>query len=219
MLHLWDGPRPPRIQWWEPGLPGTAYTAYIDFAWEPLITPQFGGELHFRPRIGTDFKHTTDESIRWAGSGVAILHLTDKLALKGGVEYINRARIKLLPAGGVLWTPSEYTEFDIYFPTPKLRQYLSTLGNSEIWGYVGGEYGGGTWTLELNPWSLPTSLTDINDYRVFGGFEWINLRGIRDIRAFIEVGFVWNREIIYVANPTFNYKPRDTLLLRAGFSL
>ena len=92
------------------------------------------------------------------------------------------------------------------------------MGNSDLWWYVGGEYGGGTWTLQLNPASeVPTSLTDINDIRVFGGFEWVHLRGIRDITSFIELGFVWDREIIYAANQAFNYKPRDTLMLRAGF--
>jgi hypothetical protein len=220
-LHLWDGPRPPRILPTDPGLPGTAFTGYLDFGWEPLITPQFGGILHFRPYIGTDGKHVTSKnSIRPAGSGVAVLRFNEQMHVKAGAEYINRARYKILPAFGVLWMPDKYTHFDIYFPRPMLKKYFTTMGNSEVWWYVGGEYGGGTWTLELNPAGMvPTSLTDINDLRVFGGFEWINMRGIRDINTFIEVGFVWDREIIYAANQAFNYKPRDTLMLRAGFKM
>ena len=59
----------------------------------------------------------------------------------------------------------------------------------------------------------------VNDLRVYSGFEWVNMRGIRDITSFIEFGFVWDREIIYAADQSFNYKPRDTLMLRAGFKM
>ena len=118
-LHLWDGPRPPRILPTDPGLPGTAYTGYLDFGWEPLISPQFGGILHFRPYIGTDGNHVTSKnSIRPAGSGVAVVRLSERMHVKVGAEYINRARYKILPAGGVLWMPDECTHFDIYFPAP-----------------------------------------------------------------------------------------------------
>jgi hypothetical protein len=169
----------------------------------------------------------TIQSFRPAGSGVAVIRLSEKMHVKAGVEYINRARYKILPAGGVLWMPDQYTHFDIYFPSPKLKKYMTTMGNSEIWWYVGGEYGGGTWTLELNQtpappwWPVPpaASLTDINDLRVFGGFEWVHMRGVRDITSFIELGFVWDREIIYAENQFYNRKPRDTLMLRAGFRM
>ena len=63
------------------------------------------------------------------------------------------------------------------------------------------------------------SLTDINDIRVFGGFEWNFMRGVRDVKSFIELGYVWDRQIVYTINQAFNYKPNDTMMIRAGFSL
>jgi hypothetical protein len=211
ILHLWDGPAA------LPGLPSRAYTGYIDCAWNPRFTPQFGAELNFTPRIGTDFNTITSQSVRAAGKGAAILWFSDAFAVKFGVDYINRADIKMLPILGVIWKPDPKTHFDISIPSPRLSKYLSTVGTSDIWWYLGAEYGGGTWTLQY-PGGIK-SLTDINDIRVFGGFEWNFMRGVRDVKSFIELGYVWDREIVYTVNQALNYKPDDTLMIRAGFSL
>jgi hypothetical protein len=214
MLHLWDGPRPPAIPAMHPGLPSKAYTAYVDLGWAPRITPQLAADLHFRPRVGTDFNTISTDSVRLAGSGAALIYITPAIAIKGGVDYINRADIKLLPIIGIVWKPDPQTDFDITFPSPRLAKYLTTVGNTNIWWYVGGEYGGGTWTLEL-PGPIK-SVVDINDIRIFGGFEFTSYRGVK---SFIELGYVWDRNVFYAADQTLNYKPSDTLMLRAGIAL
>lgn len=217
-LHLWDGPVI------LPGLPSKAYTGYIDFGWEPKITHQLHADIHFKPYVGTDFNTFSVDSIRPAGSGAAIIWLSPQFRLKGGVDYINRADVKLLPIFGVIWEPDKDTYFDISFPSPLLKKKMSTLGTGDVWWYFGGEYGGGTWTLQYPP-TPPTfpasfkSLTDLNDIRVFGGLEWHHMRGVRDVKSFIELGYVWDRHIVYAINQTLNFKPRDTLMVRAGFSL
>ena len=101
------------------------------------------------------------------------------------------------PAGGILWRPNPQTYFDIYFPKPKLAQYLYTVGNTDVWWYLNGEIGGGSWTIERGqvvagqlsvpqpppnpPVIVPGGPTftpvvgdrrvDLNDYRIGGGFE------------------------------------------------
>ncbi len=210
IFHLWDGPAPPSTG----DLPPQAYSAFINFGWDPWLTPQIGAELDASFGIFTDFQTLNSDSFRIQGKGLLVLQLTPTLAVKGGVEYLDRLNIKLLPAGGVLWTPNPQTYFDIYFPRPKLAHYLTTLGNTDIWIYVGGEYGGGNWTVERTGPPEFSDRVDINDIRVLGGFEWFS-KAVA-IKGFAEVGFVFDREVLYNVVPADNFDPGDTFMLRGG---
>jgi hypothetical protein len=53
---------------------------------------------------------------------------------------------------------------------------------------------------------------DYNDLRVSGGLESFGLRGFH---AFFEVGYVWDREIIYRFGAP-DFPASDTIMLRAG---
>jgi hypothetical protein len=142
------------------------------------------------------------------------------------VDYINRADLKLLPAFGFLWTPNPKTHFDIYFPQPKIASYLTTLGTRDLWWYIGGEYGGGVWLVELDdsspaPGLQPAdTLMDINDMRVFLGVELTQSggTGLGKRGAFFEVGYVFEREVVFVAFPADNYSVSETFMLRGGIS-
>jgi len=216
-FHFWEGPNfgPPP----DPVLPPRAYDAYLDFGWSPQITPQFGAEVNFRVGMYTDFDTTTVESVRYTGTGLAVLHVAPTLVAKFGVVYLDRVDLKLLPAGGVVWTPNNMTYFDIYFPRPKLAQYLTTLGNTDVWWYMGAEYGGGSWTLDVNPDGVGTAEgktgVDLNDIRTFVGLEWTHPNRMQ---GYVEVGYVFEREVVYNRATTFNFEPEDSVMLRAGVS-
>jgi hypothetical protein len=202
----------------EPSLPARLYAAYLDFGWEPQFTPRLGGELNFRTGVYSDFESVTSQSIRFIGTGVGVIKATPTMSLKLGIAYIDRARIKLLPAFGVLWEPNPQTRWDIFFPTPKLAHYWTTLGNSQLWWYVGGEYGGGSWTIEREPGTTDAGASDrvdINDIRVYLGLEkWNHNR----CYSFCEFGFVFDREIVYVLVPDESTSLGNTVMLRAGLS-
>jgi hypothetical protein len=158
-LHLWSGPHDiatvtdplplPTREVFFPLLPSKAYSAFLDVGWKSDPNQTFGVELSGRVGVYSDFNEIDDASLRPQGVALLRLNLTPSFALKGGIEYINRTEIKLLPAFGILWTPNPQTRFDIYFPQPKLATYLTTLGNYEMWWYLGGEYGGDAWTTEV----------------------------------------------------------------------
>jgi hypothetical protein len=129
------------------------------------------------------------------------------------VEYINRNDLKLLPAGGVLWTPNPQVRFDIYFPKPKLAIYVTTLGTMEFWAYLAGEYGGGAWTIERAAGG--DERIDINDIRAIVGTEFMTGRSVK---GFFEAGFVFEREVVYVASPQDTFSPGETFMLRGGIA-
>lgn len=198
-------------------LPGAVYSAYLDAFWNPQITPQFRADLNARVGIYSDFNSITTESLRWTGTGVGVLQVTPAVALKAGATYLDRVDLKLLPAFGVLWEPNPQTRFDIFFPAPKLAHYMTTVGNSDVWWYLGAEYGLGSWTIERTeaPMAGASDRVDINDIRVFGGVEWTNLNRFY---GFLEVGYVFNRELVYYLVPADSVSLKDTFMLSGGFS-
>jgi hypothetical protein len=207
-LHLWDGP-----SFLPADLPPSAYSAYLDFQWASDPNLQLGAELGFRLGVYSDFNTLNDRSLRIQGLGLGIARLTPSVTLKLGVMYLDRNNIKLLPAGGVLWTPTPQVRFDIFFPQPKLAAYLTTLGQYELWWYLAGEYGGGAWTIERA--SGTSDRIDINDIRVMAGLEWTGPRGLT---GFVEGGFVFKRQVIYVVTPSDSFDPGDTFMVRAGIA-
>jgi hypothetical protein len=128
-LNLWDGPQ------FQPGadLPGQSYEAYIDAGWQSDPNRILGADLGVRVGIFTDFNTLTSNSIRILGKGLLRYRMSPTVSVRGGVLYVDRLTTKLLPAGGVLWTPNPQTRIDLYFPEPKASRYLRTLGNFELW--------------------------------------------------------------------------------------
>jgi hypothetical protein len=212
-LHLWSGPRDPAGD-----LPPNAYSAFLDFGWATDPAQQLGGEIGVRVGVFTDFNTFNTNSGRIMGQGLFRLKMTPTLMLRGGVVYLDRNKIKLLPAGGLLWTPNSETRFDIFFPKPKLSQRLTTIGNQDVWWYVAGEYGGGAWTIQRS--DNTSDRIDINDIRLILGAEWgqpgLMAQGRRV--GFVEAGWVTHRELIYVETPDENVSIRDAFMVRAGFN-
>jgi hypothetical protein len=205
-LHLWDGPSDMPAD-----LPPSAYSAYLDLQWasDPLL--QIGAEVGFRIGVYTDFETLNQYSLRPQGLGLGVFRLKPNLTAKIGVMYLNRNKIKILPAGGLLWTPTPQVRFDFFFPQPKLATHLTTVGQYEVWGYVAGEYGGGAWTIERA--DETSDRVDINDVRLSSGIEWTGPRGVT---GFFETGFVFRRQVIYVVRPEDSFDPGDTYMIRAG---
>ena len=224
-LHLWSDPADPAAP--RPALPPRAYSAFLDLGWKSDPHHIVGVELSSRLGIFSDFDRVESDSFRPKGVALLRYNVTPNLAVKAGIEYLNRADIKLLPAGGFLWTPNPQTRWDIYFPQPKLATYLTTLGTREMWWYVAGEYGGGVWTVTLDdaqplvPGLQPArTLMDINDIRVMLGVE-LNRpggSGIGQGGMFIEAGYVFRREVILVAFPDESFRVSDTFMLRGGIA-
>lgn len=233
--HAWSGPfgtwtDANGVDQLMPDLPPDAYSAFVDIGWRSTPDRAFGVELGGRLGLYSDFSGLDQQSFRPMGLALLRYNLTPTIALKGGVSYINRADIKMFPAGGIVWTPTPKTRWDIFFPQPKLATYLTTLGNNDLWFYVAGEYGGGVWTTKAAAPDLSTpnpndrlpperTLMDINDIRVSVGFELgpaannsVGQRGM-----FIEAGYVFNREMVLVV-PVQEFSLRDTWMLRGGLA-
>ncbi|MBN2022248.1 MAG: hypothetical protein JW809_05595 [Pirellulales bacterium] len=214
-FHWWDGPTQGAAP--IPGilghLPPRVYDAYLDTVWNPSIYRWLGGELGFRIGVYSDFREVNSHSLRYMGHGLFVLALSEQgnVKLKGGIVYLDRVRIKMLPAGGVAWRTGD-VQFDLIFPYPRVAWRRPSFGNIDWWVYARGEYGGGSWTAK--PDKAPGSLDqiDYNDLRASLGLEFN--RASR-LSGFSEVGVAFDRELL-VRGTREKFSPSTTIFLRAG---
>lgn len=207
-IHFWQGPvtEPPYFA----DLPPNTYDGYLDTAWYPQVTNWLSAQVGVRVGAYTDFNTFNTHSIRIMGRGLGVVTLTPTLQFAVGAVYIDRVLIKILPAGGLIWTPNPDARYEFLFPNPRGSKRWTTLGNTDIWVYLTGEYGGGSWTAQRM--GGLSDQFDYDDLRVSGGLESFGLRGFH---AFFEVGYVWDRKIVYRFGPP-DYPASDTIMLRAG---
>jgi len=193
-------------------LPPVLYDAYLDFAWFPELSDWFSVDLGFRTGVWSDFHEVNSHSVRFLGRAVGVMKFNPKFDFRLGVWYLDRNDVRLLPVVGALWRPSP--DWDIYavFPNPKIRRRFYNLGSSQWWWYVAGEYGGGRWTIRRKNGAGDN--IDINDLRLNLGFEWETQS---QLRGHAEVGYVWDRKILYTKNPPASFGLTDTVMVRVGF--
>ena len=217
-LHLWQGPRND-----PPELPSKAYSLFIDSSWFSDPNHAVGLEIGVRTGFFSDFQTFNSQSFRILGQGLLRLRVTPQATIKAGVVYLDRLDLKLLPAAGLIWESDDQARFDLYFPKPKISQYWTSIGNYDLWWYLAGEYGGGSWTIERIAMPPVTEneysdQIDINDVRLILGMEWgseSELR-LRRRRGFLEMGWVTGREVLYRDDPSESFRMNDTFMIRAG---
>ncbi len=193
-----------------PDLPPQVYDAYLDFAWYPRFSEMLRAELGFRTGVYSDFDHVTSDSVRFMGRGAADIAIAPDMDVVLGAVYVDRVDVKILPVVGIYYRPTP--DWDIYavFPNPKIRRFMANVGTTKWWWYAAGEYGGGSWTVTRQ---TTNDRIDYNDIRILGGLEWETQT---KIRGHVEVGYVFNREIVFTSGDPPNFTPSDTVMLRAG---
>ena len=224
-VHYWEGPVSiPQAVPTDPlpaDLPPRTYDAYLDSAWNPQLLPWLGAELSFRVGLYSDFhKKINSDTFRFTGTGLGVVSLSPNVKVKAGVMYLDRVKIKLLPSGGIVWTPNPDVYFNILFPNPKIGRRLATYGNTQWWGYVSGDYGGGSWQitradLPFSPVANTYDRFDYNDIRLAVGLEF---KTYRNFSGLFEVGGAFSRELIYRSLSPPAFYPTNTVFLRAGMA-
>ena len=93
-----------------------------------------------------------------------------------------------MPAGGFIWTPTDWSRLELIFPKPKLAQRVNVGPGFEDWIYTTAEFGGNTWPI-VRTTGERDNLTYI-DYRLLVGVE-RKLQGGAGYR--LEAGYVFGR--------------------------
>ena len=197
-------------------LPPRVYDAYLDTAWYPRFSEFLGADLGVRTGVWTDFHAVNSDSLRILGRGLGVIKLSPKMDVHVGVWYLDRNHIKLLPAGGVHWRPNSEWDAFLVFPNPKVRKRFINIGSSQWWWYVAGEYGGGRWTIERDPAGVAGAIDDDIDYNDIRAILGVEFETQTRMHGRFEVGYVFDREILYDSGEPPEYNLDDTVMLRAG---
>ena len=221
------GPQPLRISpgfaahWWHGpdtaitgvDLPPRAYSAYLAFDHTTDPARGFGFDNNLTVGVYSDFDNLSSDSLRLTGRLVGWRRINEYMVGKLGVEYLDRIRLKLLPVFGIYANPNPDMKIDLAFPRSKVSHRIPNFNDFEGWAYVGAEYGGGSWAIDRLDGS--EDQVDINDVRAYIGLEWI---GPRRVTGFFDVGYVFERELVYRTDPINDVPIEDSVMIRSGIA-
>jgi hypothetical protein len=163
----------------------------------------------------SDYEDDDADAFRVSGRGLAVYEAQPGVKWVLGVAYLNRAGASVLPVAGVIYDPDPYVSYELIFPRPRVSWQLpwsDPAGGIEHWGYIGGEFGGGVWSIERPSTGLHDLLT-YSDVRVLAGYE---RKLIGGISPRFEVGYVFARQLEFDTQSEVDLD--DTLFTRVAVS-
>jgi hypothetical protein len=202
-LSLFDGPDSIDV-------PADLHGLALNIKYFRQFTEGVGAAVWVVPGLYSDFARDNSDALRIGGGAVATLQRTATAKWILGVIYLDRQDISILPAVGLIWTPSDIVRFDLVFPRPEAKWMVLDNAGVEWWAFVAGELGGNSWAYEQSDGAIDE--LSYRDYRVTLGVE---RRGLYNIKSRFEVGYVFGREI-ETDNPSQRVDLDDTVMLRGG---
>ncbi|MEQ8210941.1 MAG: DUF6268 family outer membrane beta-barrel protein [Lacipirellulaceae bacterium] len=162
----------------------------------------------------SDFDQDSGDATRVNGRLLAVYESSPAAKWIFGAVYLNRAGNSLFPAAGVIYTPDDATKYELIFPRPRAAwQLAGSTPNDARWLYIGGEFGGGVWSI-TRPSTGMLDTVNYNDLRLLVGLERKRLGGISHR---LEFGYVFYRELEF-ERPATELQLDDTVFVRAGLS-
>jgi len=193
-------------------LPPALYENYVQARWMRKVGKRLGIDLAVAPGWYSDFRNDSPQALRITGHGFAAWEASETLRVVGGLIYLDRYDVDYLPAGGLLWTPSADTRFEILFPRPRLAWRIAERPRDAHWAYLAAEFGGNQWAMQSATGA--DEVVVIRDYRLLAGWE----RRPADLGISwrLETGFVFGRTVEYYDSATAGFNPTDTFVVRAS---
>jgi hypothetical protein len=195
------------------GIPSELYSFQIETRVARPIADGFGFDVSVVPGWFSDLDAGDNNGFRVTGHGLATWSMSEEWQWALGAMYLGRDDVKLLPAGGVVWTMNPDTRLELLMPKPRITQRVWASGDWEHFLYTGFElFAGNTWAV-TRPDNSYDKFT-YSDSRFVVGHE---CRGPEHYRSVFEVGYVFSRTLEFRYSPEMLH-PGGTLLLRLGTS-
>ena len=193
-------------------LPGELFEGYIQARWLKKINDQLGIDLAVAPGWYSDFHNDSSQALRITGHGFAAWEARKDLRVVAGLIYLDRRDVDFLPAGGLLWTPSDDKRIELIFPRPRFAVRVAESKRASQWLYTAAEFGGNQWAMQSNTGA--NQIVVFRDYRLIAGWE--RKPAALGLSWRVEMGYVFGRIVQYYDSTEPNYYPTDTLMARAG---
>ena len=197
-------------------IPNELFEGFIQARWLKKVGDRFGVDLAVSPGWYSDLKNDSAQALRVTGHGFGAWEANEDLRVVAGVIYLDRYDINLLPAGGLLWTPSDDKRFELIFPRPRLAWRIAERPQASHWLYLAAEFGGNQWATQSTegPTAGQNQIMVIRDYRLMAGWE--RRPANLGLSWKLEAGWVTGRSVEYYQSDQPWFYPNDTFLARAG---
>lgn len=197
-----------------PDAPPQLYSAILELMWVPKITERWTGVFGATPGVYSDFRRNYGDQLRYMARALGRYEMQkDRAYFVAGLLYLPRSDFRLIPAGGVMWSPWDDVQLDLIFPIPKVAYRMSYNSTVERWVYLAGEFGGGSWSVTRD--SGVSDVLTLRDLRLLLGVE-RKRDGGGGMR--LECGYVFGRVLEY-DSATPDVFLNDTVMLRARWAL
>lgn len=204
-MYLLKGPE-------QTDVPSTLHYASVSLTGYIPFSDRWIGQVSVAPGVASDFQTGNSKQFRITGVGMMIFKQSEQLQWTFGVAYLDREDISLLPLAGISWSPDERTSFEFVFPRPRIKRQLSKSGEYEKWGYLGAEFGGGSWAI--NRANGVDDMVVLREYRLLGGVEY---KLPENRNWFWETGLVMGRSVEY-ASGVGDYEPGTAFIIGGGLT-
>lgn len=163
----------------------------------------------------SDYESSDADAFRVSGRGIAVYESQPGVKWLLGVAYLNRAGASVLPVAGVIYDSDPSVSYELIFPRPRVAWQLpwsAPAMGDERWVFIGGEFGGGIWSIE-HPSDGEQDLFTYSDVRVLAGYERKIIGGLT--RRF-DVGYVFARQMEFNDTPEIDLD--DSLFARVSLT-
>jgi len=197
-------------------IPGELMEGYLQARWLKKLGDRFGVDLAVSPGWYSDFKNDSSKALRITGHGFGAWEANENLRVVAGLIYLDRYDIDFLPAGGLLWTPSDDARYELIFPRPRLAWRILERPQANHWLYLAAEFGGNQWATQsiTGPTKGQEQIMVLRDYRLLAGWE--RRPANLGLSWKFEAGWVTGRSVQYYLTDQAWLYPSDTFLARAS---
>lgn len=194
------------------GVPAQLYDVGADLFYRRPLNERVSGMVVLRPSVRSDMT-TSQQAFRLFGLVLLTWQaVPQRLGLSGGVVYLDRDDLPVLPAIGLKWTPHRRALLDLRFPESKIAWRLQRTGNeSETWAYASAGLGGNTWAVTRTNGSADEFT--VRDIRLLLGIEHLQDGGGG---WYAEVGSAVGRRIEF-GNTAMETDMGPAVVLEAGW--
>ena len=214
--RFWEGPDD------APGfpinLPEGVFRFGLDLEASTSARESLSLQVGFNPSINTDLEQNlTSDAYNWDGRAIVLYRAMPDLTFGLGLLYWDRVNDRVLPYAGIIYTPSQWLEYRLVFPNPRVDLFLGAPRGVMTWAYLRGEYHVEAYEVErdfADP-LVPDARDkiEIQDWRVLAGLRTQNQRGVG---TFLEAGWVFGREAEFLhGSPDFDIE--SGFITRAGW--
>jgi len=204
-LRQWDGPRGAS------GLPGKVFYFGWDLELAKIKRGSWTFVAAFAPSINSDLQNSlTRRAIHYDGRAIAYYQASSQALIVMGVGYWDRVNDRVIPYGGVVFTPDDRWEIRALFPKSRVSYFIGNVWGFSPWLYTRGEFHVESYEIDREPVGIQDQI-EMSDWRIMVG-----LRGDNGwATGFIEVGAILDRQVRFQRSYP-SYDISNNFILRTG---